>query len=128
MDFSLSEEQQLLKKPVRDFAESELRPHAREWDERQEFPREVFTKLGEMGLMDETAYPAHVIASEDCELVFIPREAAIDLEIGGHRVPKGTLVLWSAHLAGHDPAQPPRWPVPFAPLGETWSAAGRTAT
>jgi hypothetical protein len=51
LDFSLSEEQQLLKKTVREFAESELRPHAREWDERQEFPREVFTKLGELGLM-----------------------------------------------------------------------------
>ena len=51
MDFSLSEEQQLLKKTVREFAESELRPHSREWDERQEFPREVFTKLGQMGLM-----------------------------------------------------------------------------
>lgn len=51
MDFSLSEEQQLLKKTVREFAEAELQPHAREWDERQEFPREVFTKLGELGLM-----------------------------------------------------------------------------
>jgi hypothetical protein len=51
LDFSLSEEQQLLKKTVRDFAESELRPHSREWDEKQEFPREVFTKLGELGLM-----------------------------------------------------------------------------
>ena len=51
MDFSLSEEQQLLKKTVRDFAESELGPHAREWDEKQDFPREVFTKLGELGLM-----------------------------------------------------------------------------
>jgi hypothetical protein len=51
LDFSLSEEQQLLKKTVREFAESELLPHSREWDERQEFPREVFTKLGQMGLM-----------------------------------------------------------------------------
>ena len=51
MDFSLSEEQQLLKKTVRDFAEAEIGPHAREWDEKQEFPREVFTKLGELGLM-----------------------------------------------------------------------------
>ena len=51
MDFTLSEEQQLLKKTVREFAESELRPHSREWDEKQEFPREVFTKLGQMGLM-----------------------------------------------------------------------------
>jgi len=51
LDFCLSEEQQLLKNTVRDFAESELRPHSREWDEKQEFPREVFSKLGELGLM-----------------------------------------------------------------------------
>jgi alkylation response protein AidB-like acyl-CoA dehydrogenase len=51
LDFSLSEEQQLLKKTVREFAESELLPHVREWDEKQEFPRDVFTKLGALGLM-----------------------------------------------------------------------------
>ncbi len=51
MDFSLNEEQQLLRKTVREFAEAEIGPHAREWDEKQEFPREVFTKLGELGLM-----------------------------------------------------------------------------
>jgi alkylation response protein AidB-like acyl-CoA dehydrogenase len=51
LDFSLSEEQQLLKSTVRSFAESELGPHSREWDDKQEFPREVFTKLGELGLM-----------------------------------------------------------------------------
>lgn len=31
-----------------------------------------------------------------------PREAAVDLVVGGHRIPEGTLVLWSAHLAGRD--------------------------
>ena len=51
MDFNLSEEQQLLKNTVREFAERELAPHSREWDEKQEFPREVFTRLGELGLM-----------------------------------------------------------------------------
>ncbi len=51
MDFALSEEQQLLKKTVREFAEAEIGPHAREWDEKQEFPREVFAKLGDLGLM-----------------------------------------------------------------------------
>jgi alkylation response protein AidB-like acyl-CoA dehydrogenase len=51
LDLSLSEEQRLLKKTVREFAEAEIGPHAREWDEKQEFPREVFTKLGELGLM-----------------------------------------------------------------------------
>jgi len=51
LDFSLSEEQELLRKTVREFAEAEIGPHAREWDEKQEFPREVFTKLGALGLM-----------------------------------------------------------------------------
>jgi alkylation response protein AidB-like acyl-CoA dehydrogenase len=51
LDFSLNEEQRLLKQSVRDFAEKEIAPHAREWDAKQEFPREVFTKLGELGLM-----------------------------------------------------------------------------
>src|SRR5712691_1701380 len=51
LDFALSEEQQLLKKTVREFAEAEIGPHAREWDEKQEFPREVFAKLGDLGLM-----------------------------------------------------------------------------
>ena len=39
MDFNLTEEQQLLKQTVRDFAEAEIKPHSREWDEKQEFPR-----------------------------------------------------------------------------------------
>jgi alkylation response protein AidB-like acyl-CoA dehydrogenase len=51
LDLSLTEEQQLLQKSVREFAAAEIAPHAREWDEKQEFPREVFGKLGEMGLM-----------------------------------------------------------------------------
>jgi len=50
MDLELSEEQALLRKTVRGFAEKELLPHSREWDEKQEFPREVFSKLGELGL------------------------------------------------------------------------------
>ncbi len=33
-----------------------------------------------------------------------PREAAIDITVGGHAIPKGTLILWSAHLAGRDGA------------------------
>ena len=35
--------------------------------------------------------------------VISPREAARDIEVGGHTITKGTLVLWSAHLSGRDP-------------------------
>ena len=51
MNFSLTEEQQLLRKSVREFAESELRPHVMEWDEAQHFPKELLPKLAELGLM-----------------------------------------------------------------------------
>jgi alkylation response protein AidB-like acyl-CoA dehydrogenase len=50
MDFELSGEQSLLRRTVRAFAERELVPHSREWDEKQGFPREVFSKLGGLGL------------------------------------------------------------------------------
>jgi hypothetical protein len=42
--------------------------------------------------------------------VLNPREAAVDLTIGDHRIPKGTLILWSPHLAGRTPEA---WPDPL---------------
>jgi hypothetical protein len=47
----LSDEQRLLQRTVREFAEKEIAPFSREWDEKQEFPRELFGKLGGLGLM-----------------------------------------------------------------------------
>ncbi len=51
MDFELSADQRLLQKTVRDFAERELKPFSRAWDEAQQFPRDIFNKLGELGLL-----------------------------------------------------------------------------
>jgi alkylation response protein AidB-like acyl-CoA dehydrogenase len=51
MDFRLTEEQTLLRRSVREFAETEIRPHVREWDENQHFPVELVPKLGALGLM-----------------------------------------------------------------------------
>ena len=51
MDFRLTEEQQLLRRTVREFAETEIRPHVREWDEAQHFPVELVPKLAELGLL-----------------------------------------------------------------------------
>jgi alkylation response protein AidB-like acyl-CoA dehydrogenase len=50
MNFDLDEDQVLLRRTVRGFAEKELAPHSREWDEQQGFPRAVFARLGELGL------------------------------------------------------------------------------
>ena len=38
MDFRPTEEQELLRRTVREFAEAEIRPHVMEWDEAQAFP------------------------------------------------------------------------------------------
>ncbi len=50
MDLELTEEQKLLQKSVREFAESEVRPIAKELDETGRFPRELFKKAAELGL------------------------------------------------------------------------------
>ena len=50
MDLSLTEEQLLLQRTVREFAESEVKPLAKELDETGHFPRETFRKAAELGL------------------------------------------------------------------------------
>ncbi len=51
MDFSYTNEQQQLRRAVREFAEAEILPHVREWDEHSTFPAAVIAKCGQMGLM-----------------------------------------------------------------------------
>src|SRR3984893_5802594 len=51
MDFRPTQEQALLRQSVRAFAETEGRPHVREWDEAQHFPIELVPKLAALGLM-----------------------------------------------------------------------------
>jgi alkylation response protein AidB-like acyl-CoA dehydrogenase len=51
MDFRPTEEQELLRRTVREFAETEIRPHVREWDRDQHFPIELMPKLAALGLL-----------------------------------------------------------------------------
>ena len=51
MDFRPTEEQELLRRSVREFAETEIRPHVREWDDEQHFPTELMPKLASLGLL-----------------------------------------------------------------------------
>jgi alkylation response protein AidB-like acyl-CoA dehydrogenase len=51
VDFALTDEQRQIQALARDFADSEIAPHAADWDREHRFPREVFAKLGELGLM-----------------------------------------------------------------------------
>jgi len=50
VDLQLSEEQALLQRTVREFAEAEVKPLARELDETGHFPRDTFRKAAELGL------------------------------------------------------------------------------
>ncbi|WLR48892.1 acyl-CoA dehydrogenase [Halobacillus litoralis] len=50
MNFTLTEEQEMLRKMVRDFAKNEVEPTAAARDEEERFDREIFNKMAELGL------------------------------------------------------------------------------
>ena len=51
MNFQENETTGAIREMVRDFAAKEIAPHVMEWDEAQHFPRETFTKMGELGML-----------------------------------------------------------------------------
>ena len=51
MDFELNQDQVTIRDMVRDLARSEIAPNGVDWDERQHFPRELFSQMGELGLL-----------------------------------------------------------------------------
>ncbi|RPJ71195.1 MAG: acyl-CoA dehydrogenase [Acidobacteria bacterium] len=51
MDFRPTEHHQVLRRTIREFAESEIRPHVMQWDEAQCFPSELMPRLADLGLM-----------------------------------------------------------------------------
>jgi alkylation response protein AidB-like acyl-CoA dehydrogenase len=75
MEFSLSMEQEILRRSVRQFAEKEIKPVARELDEKEEFSYETMKKMGEIGLFgmfvsekyggQAMDYVSYIIATEE---------------------------------------------------------------
>lgn len=51
MNFDLTSEQTMIKRTIREFAEEEVAPGAIERDKTKQFPREIFKKLGELGML-----------------------------------------------------------------------------
>lgn len=115
MHFALSDDQILLARSVRAFAEAEIGPHVREWDDQQHFPAELLPKLADLGLMgiqiDEDMGGAGMSAVDYClaleELARV--DPAISLSVAAHNG------LGLAHIAmfGSD-AQRQRYVVPLA--------------
>jgi alkylation response protein AidB-like acyl-CoA dehydrogenase len=51
VDFELTQDQKEIQSLTREFAQAEIEPHAAQWDRDHEFPRDLFAKLAELGLM-----------------------------------------------------------------------------
>jgi hypothetical protein len=115
MDFRSTEEQALLRRTVREFAEREIGPHVMEWDEAQHFPMDLLPKLAALGLMGiqfpEQYGGAAMSAVDYCICIEeIARVCpAIALSVAAHNG------LCTSHIAmfGND-AQKARWLTPLA--------------
>lgn len=59
MDFTLTEEQKMVRQAARDFAQTELLPGVIERDEKQQFPADAIRKMGELGFMGMMVDPAY---------------------------------------------------------------------
>ena len=111
---------------VRNLALTEIAPHAREWDERSEFPRDVFHKLGELGLLgvlvpDEyggsgLSYHDYIAVVEELAAV----EAGVALSLAAHN----SLCTNHILLFGSD-LQKQRW-LPRLASGDILGAWGLT--
>jgi alkylation response protein AidB-like acyl-CoA dehydrogenase len=126
VDFRLSDDQQLLARSVREFAEREIRPHVREWDDEQHFPASLLPALADLGLMGiqipETYGGAGMSAVDYCialeELARV--DPSVSLSVAAHNG------LGTAHIAmfGSE-EQKQRFVVPLA-AGRALAAWGLT--
>jgi alkylation response protein AidB-like acyl-CoA dehydrogenase len=126
MDFRLTEEQVQIKQMVRDFAESEIKPHVMQWDEAQTFPLETVKKLGALGMLGAIfpeqyggaglSYVDYVNIIEELAVV----DSGVGLTVAAHN----SLCTGHIYLAGND-AQKKKW-LPRLTSGEWIGAWGLT--
>ena len=89
-DFGLGEDIDLLRETVREFAATEVAPRAQAIDRDNEFPRDLWPRLGELGLLGITVEPefggaglgylAHVVAVEELSRA----SGSVGLSYGAH--------------------------------------------
>ena len=126
MDFRLTSEQALLRRTIRDFAETEIRPHVMAWDEAQSFSPELVPKMAALGLMGiqiPDAYGgAGMSALDYC--IAIEELARVDPSIALSVAAHNGLAL--AHLHAHGSDAQKRHYVPRLAKGEMLGAWGLT--
>lgn len=92
MNFDLTKEQEMIRNLIRDFADAEVAPGADERDRTREFPKDVFTKLGELGIMG-LPFPEQYGGGEADTISF----AIVVEELS--RVCASTGITYSAHIS-----------------------------
>jgi short-chain 2-methylacyl-CoA dehydrogenase len=126
MQFDLTEEQQDIRRLVRDFADAEVRPVAEELDREKRFPYEIVAKLGGLGLMG-IPYPeefggggadnlSYAIAIEELARV----DSSVAITVAAHT----SLGTWPLYAFGSD-EQKAEW-MPRLCAGEVLGAFGLT--
>nr|AQQ74744.1 hypothetical protein [uncultured bacterium] len=126
VSFALSQEQEQIRQLARDFAESEIRPHVAYYDETQEFPHEIFRKLGEigfLGILIPPEYGGAGLGAIECAIVVeeIARVCpAVALGVAAHN----GLCTYHIYRFGSDELRS-KYVVPLA-RGETLGAWGLT--
>lgn len=104
MDFKLTEEHIMIRDAARDFAKTELLPGVIERDEKQEFPKELIKKMGDLGFLGMMASPeyggggmdtiSYILAME--ELSKIDASASVMVSVNN------SLVCWGLDTFGSE--------------------------
>jgi len=115
MNFELTEEQLMIKKAARDFANSECLAGVIERDEKQQFPREQISKLAELGFMGMMVDPAYGGSGMDTVSYVLAMEeiSKIDASTSVCMSVNNSLVCWGIETYGTE-AQKQQYLVPLA--------------
>ncbi|MGH2452957.1 MAG: acyl-CoA dehydrogenase family protein [bacterium] len=122
MDFSLTDEQRLIHRTVREFAERELRPHAAEWDRDGVFPRALIPAIADLGLWGMTVPAAYGGSEVDILSLALAIEAlawgdgGVALAVASHNS------LCSGHIARFASEEQKRRYLPRLASGEALGA------
>src|SRR5580765_5293406 len=126
MDFELNEDQQQIKRTIREFAEAELKPHVLEWDEAGHFPVELrpkFAELGILGVLFPEEYGGAGMGYVEYATI-IEELARVDPSIGLAIAAHNSLGAGHIYIAGNE-VQKQKYLVPLA-KGESFAAWGLT--
>jgi alkylation response protein AidB-like acyl-CoA dehydrogenase len=104
MLFELTEEQVMIRKAARDFAQQECLPGVIERDEKQIFPKEQVRKLGELGFMGMMVDPKYGGSGMDTVSYVLAMEeiSKVDASVSVCMSVNNSLVCWGLELYGNE--------------------------